>query len=587
MATLPESITGNIAGAVSGDNEPPELLRRPEKTGSAALEEAELMADPRVMDRGQKLSASEIVGSIKSGNPIGLEHLTLGATSTGEPAAVYLDDFGRVQHHVLSTSQWMGIKESRSLNRSRVAQHQQKQEKLNKQRNELRGSFEDGLQHLVSEPFKALLKQKFEEDPQNAVEMLVKWRRLDQQDQDAADRLTEQVMQQQASMTALGQIKTYQASLDKDEQDSLNRYNAGVNDPDMDASAVQAQRNNESRKGALQRSALSHAPAPNSSMLPPNLAMNPAALQGALKDWLPLIDNMVPHPSDDNYATILIKEVLPLLNEVAGSVGWQVPMDELALPDITNAIYKHRKVHGEAIEIQTLRDENEKLKAEIEIEKSATMPSWLTSRGVTNPDAKDPAVIQSLESQHAARGTQITEAESMDLDKSGTVDIWERGDAPDERDVKDIEDRREHVERRKQHLQKAHQREQLAQQIADMASMTGQDSISDINDRIYEIQAGASAADIGLAELLDKENPTASESKMIKDWQSELKLLEEQKALLGRSKTPDDTTDYENLFAKLFGGTVDEAFDALLDKDNPDHEKAKQAEADAKAQQRK
>jgi hypothetical protein len=228
-------------------------------------------------------------------------------------------------------------------------------------------------------------------------------------------------------------------------------------------------------------------------MSSPNQAMSPAAFQGALKDWLPLIDSMVPHPSDPQFDMIVMTEVLPLLNEVAGSVGWQVPMDELALPQIVSAINKHRNAHGEAIEIQTLRDENEKLKAEIE--------KW----------SNEPTVVQSLETLHTARGTQIQEAESMDLDKSGTVDIWERGDAPDERDVKDIEDIRTKTAEEKSREAKARSADLRTAEREDLAKRNKRKST--LRDEIRELELGDADWD-GINDLEEaKETATSDPDK--------------------------------------------------------------------------
>jgi hypothetical protein len=507
----------------------------------------------------QPTTFTERVDALDSANPAGLGQWKFMTGRHGEPVAVTEDDEGRLQYITISDEKWISLHQQQWKQNQAITDENERLEKLDKQRTELRPSFEDGLQHLTSEPFKALLKQKFEEDPQNAVEMLIKWRRLDQRDRDAtdsaADRLAEQIIQQQAAMTARGKIQAKDTSIKNAEQDSLNRYNAGVNDPDIDASVVLARRNSESRKGLLEKAALNHSPAPNSSMLPPNLAKSPADFQGALKDWLPLIDNMVPHPSDDNYGMIVRDEVLPLLNEVAGSVGWLEPMDELALPQIVSAIYKHRNVHGEAIEIQTLRDENDKLRAEIE------------------QGAKDPAVVQALERQHTARGTQITEAESMDLDKSGTVDIWERGDAPDERDVKSIEDVRTKTAEQKSREAKERGADLRTAEREDLAKRNKRKST--LRDEIRELELGDAEWD-GINDLEEaKETATSDPDKAYyfnDEMQEQLDKLLEQRDELEHELKIADPPSHSDLLKHLEGtkwkGDLKTFADAVDDEDS-------------------
>ena len=361
MTTLPVNIAGDIAGAVSGDNEPPELLRRPEKTDSEVLEEAELMADPRVMEMGQRLSASEIVGSIKSGNPIGLEHLTLGTTSTGEPAAVYVDDFGRVQHHVLSTAQWMGIKEARSLNRSRVAQRQEETRLLNEKKDELRPSFENGLDTVDNEAYRALLVQLFETNPQDAMIRLVNDQRQSQADAAKNEQLRMGQLRDQAWATS----RSLQEQNTNERAMAVQRVEQSLQQAlrsTGDSSAAVAQIRSQQREIALRDRAMSYAPVQSNAMASPAEGMSPRQFQDALASWLALpdIERMIPHPSNPNYESAL-GDLLAALNGVVRDIGGQQGLTPEDMPAIAQAANAYLGVHGEVIEINRLTQENEKL----------------------------------------------------------------------------------------------------------------------------------------------------------------------------------------------------------------------------------
>ena len=338
---------------------------KPKQTDREVLQEAELMADPRVM-MSSPLSASEIVASIKSGNPVGLEHMTLGSTSTGEPAAVYIDDFGQVQHHVLSTSQWMAMKESRSLNRSRVAQQEEKTKKLNKQKEELKGAFENGLDKVDNEAFRALLKQKFQDDPQGAMKMLIDDQRGDQRDAEANARVQADAIQAQdwsiSSALQNDNLKERQG-LDARLNESQQKAIASTGD----SSAAIAGINGQRREIAIRDRASAYAPTRQTIGMSPTQAMGPTQVQGMLAAWLaiPEVDRLVPHPSSPDYASAM-EDVLASLNGVATSLGWQQTFTIEDMGRIEQAVMTHRNVHNEAFEIKQLTRDNDLLQKQID-----------------------------------------------------------------------------------------------------------------------------------------------------------------------------------------------------------------------------
>jgi hypothetical protein len=426
MSTFPTNVTDGIAAAVdtgqqppTAEQETPELLAKPKQTDNEMLQEAELMADPRVM-MSSPLSASEIVASIKSGNPVGLEHMTLGSTSTGDPAAVYIDDFGQVQHHVLSTSQWMAMKESRSLNRSRVAQQEEKTRKLNEQREELSGAFKNGIDKVDNEAFRALLKQRFQDDPQGAMKMLIDDQRGDQRDAEANAKVQAAAIQAQAwSISSALQNENLRERQGLDAR--LNEAQQKAMTSKGDSSAAIAGINGQRREIAIRDRASSYVPTPQTIGMSPTQAMSPTQVQGMLAAWLaiPEVDRLVPHPSSPDYASAM-EDVVASLNGVATDLGWQQTFTIEDMGRIEQAVMTHRNVHGETVELQRLAKENEELKKDIEALHSSRSPQ------AAQEQVSLSAAIEANES--TARGMEArrgTEWDKADLNADGVVTAQE------------------------------------------------------------------------------------------------------------------------------------------------------------------
>ena len=434
MSTFPTNVTDGIAAAVdtgqqppTAEQETPELLAKPKQTDNEMLQEAELMADPRVM-KSSPLSASEIVASIKSGNPVGLEHMTLGSTSTGDPAAVYIDDFGQVQHHVLSTSQWMAMKESRSLNRSRVAQQEEKTRKLNEQREELSGAFKNGIDKVDNEAFRALLKQRFQDDPQGAMKMLIDDQRGDQRDAEANAKVQAAAIQAQAwSISSALQNDNFKELEGAKKSIATAQQNAITSKGD--SSAVMAGINGQRRNLAIRERASAYTPTPQTIGMSPTQAMGPTQVQGMLAAWLaiPEVDRLVPHPSSPDYASAM-EDVLASLNGVATSLGWQQTFTIEDMGRIEQAVMTHRNVHGETVELQRLTKENEELKKQIDMANQKTYGPQQVGQATV-----DAAMTAGRESrieanESTARGMEArrgTEWDRADLNADGVVTAQE------------------------------------------------------------------------------------------------------------------------------------------------------------------
>jgi len=139
--------------------------------------------------RSNPRTAAETIAAIKTGDPAALEGMWLGAHPNGDPKISYIDDFGNPQYHNLTVSQWMAIKEARSLNRTKMVQYQEEQEQLQQSIEEYQGAFTSGLGMLDdgSNPMlSAVFKDMYSKDPIGTLAEMYDLRYLEEKDAHAA-----------------------------------------------------------------------------------------------------------------------------------------------------------------------------------------------------------------------------------------------------------------------------------------------------------------------------------------------------------------------------------------------------------------
>lgn len=421
QTTLSQVDAGGIAGAIGG-NEPPEDAESPAishdiaseldemptggfagSAGGGAGVDNDLSGDPRVMQSNPR-NASQIVAAVTSGDPAGLEHMWFGSTLDGTPSITYIDDFGQVQVHRVTTAQWLAGQEARGLNRMKATEKQNEMQELNEKKTELRPTFEDGLDSVDDPAYRALLQQMFDDDPQLAIRELIEDRRGSSMDEEKNQAKREAMKKQQAWGASQRQQGRRLQELDT-EKKRIDATREQLMQGNEDPSAGLAQIANAKRMWRAEEDAMTHSPVPATAGMSPSEGMSSQQFQNALASWLPLIDGMIPHTSTPQYETIMRNEVLPALNEIAMKTGWQEGLTEFDLEQVDTAIFKYRNVHGEAIQIHTLTKENEALQVMIDELKA---------------QQKDATPIQQ------AQKTRQEYMEKKDINKDGVIDTWEQ-----------------------------------------------------------------------------------------------------------------------------------------------------------------
>ena len=393
----------------------------------AAFAGVDDVPDNRVMQQAPRSSA-QIVDSVSTGDPAGLEHLYFGATAAGDPVIGFLDSNGTPQAMRVTTSQWMAAKESRRANRERVMDEEDRVEKLDKQRKELSGAFNNGLDTVDNEAFRSLLKQLFQDNPQEAMKMLIDDQRGDQRDAEANAKVQAAAIQAQAwSISSALQNDNFKERQGLDAR--LNESQQKAMTSKGDSSAAIAGINGQRREIAIRDRASAYAPTRQTIGMSPTQAMGPTQVQGMLAAWLaiPEVDRLVPHPNSPD-SDIAMKDVLASLNGVATSLGWQQTFTIEDMEEITRAVMTHRNVHGETVELQRLTKENEELKKQIDMANQKTYGPQQVGQATV-----DAAMTAGRESrieanESTARGMEArrgTEWDKADLNADGVVTAQE------------------------------------------------------------------------------------------------------------------------------------------------------------------
>ena len=332
---------------------------------ASSLAEVDDVPDRRVMETSPRTDA-QIVESISTGDPSGLEHMYFGATELGHPVIGFRDSNGNTQVMKVTPSQWMAAKEARRLNRERVLEEQDRQENLNKEKTELRPSFENGLDTVDNEAYRALLVQLFETNPQDAMIRLVNDQRQSQADADKNEQVRMGQLRDQAWATS----RSLQEQNTNERAMAVQRVEQSLQQAlrsTGDSSAAVAQIRSQQREIALRDRAMSYAPVQSNAMASPAEGMSPRQFQDALASWLALpdVERMIPHPSNPNYESAM-GDLMASLNGVVRDIGWQQGLTPEDMPAIAQAANAYLGVHGEVIEIQSLTKENERLQKQID-----------------------------------------------------------------------------------------------------------------------------------------------------------------------------------------------------------------------------
>ena len=160
-------------------------------------------------------------------------------------------------------------------------------------------------------------------------------------------------------------------------------------------------------KGAMEAAA-TYGPVPAAARSTVLEALGPRGAVDAYGSWLKSIelgtgngDSMaIPHPSSLEFQ-MRLPEIMSQLNSLASSLGWQVPLTEEDYPQILSAIDAHYNVHGEAVRLQQLEEENKKYQEQLKEYKDAqkmrdSMPTGL--RGLM-PEPEAPTRPEGITSE--------------------------------------------------------------------------------------------------------------------------------------------------------------------------------------------
>ena len=148
-----------------------------------------------------------------------------------------------------------------------------------------------------------------------------------------------------------------------------------------------------------------------------------------------MVERMIPHPSNPNIDAAM-EDLFGALNGIARDIGWQKGITERDLGAVQQAVSDYLGVHGEAVEIQNLTRENEKLQKEIEDMRP------LQNTPDLSPEYFEQAQQQVTTTQEeiTQRKTSLGDVRGKDTNRDGVVSAEE--EASFERDKSTLESSR-------------------------------------------------------------------------------------------------------------------------------------------------
>jgi hypothetical protein len=213
--------------------------------------------------------------------------------------------------------------------------------------------------------------------------------------------------------------------------------------------------------------------------------MPPAQRKNALASWLalPQVERLIPHPSNSDFP-MAMEEVMTALDVVAKELGWGQGVSIEDYSVVEAAVFKFRNVHGEAIELNQMTRENEKLQKQIEKLESLNIKAFEPAETVKRMSS------QAQQADIASASEDLDKIRSMDRNNDGVVSPEEEVAAQQKQATFDaakgvVQDNKTRVENT---ANKSAQKESLAaQKEATKSKNTKEDRGVARGDRLIEL----------------------------------------------------------------------------------------------------
>tara|TARA_R100000655_G_scaffold2919_2_gene11121 strand:+ start:13904 stop:15661 length:1758 start_codon:yes stop_codon:yes gene_type:complete len=508
-----------------------------------------------------------------TGNPAGTMAWSVVSDIDGNPVLVTEDDRGQLQSIKTTPSHAATVLTQQSRYATAMEENAKAKIALSKKKNELKPQFKASLDEVDDPAYQALLRSRFEENPDQAMSQLVTHLQTKRRDEEKAIEDVQMQLENEALNNANQRSTVFTGNLQRGLTDANTVYQQSLNNLQANPDVAAANMTHAERKYHAGIGAATYGPKSGRQALLSPSSLGPMKME-AYKAWIKHLSMggvdgtpyHFPHPTGDPTFLSQSGDMLAQLNSVAASLGWQGVLTQDDLPEIVTALNSYYNVHGEAIQIQTLQAKVDELQKQLD----------------SNLPLNQDLIKADIEQAQSEMKSEM----ALDRNKDGVVESWERDAASPVETARADQVRGAHTQKRGEAVMGAIDRTMEAQSANQKKIENKKKEIDEIKDKLFEMREKGYETDSHYIEL---------DNKAI-DLENELKVLESSDPV--GTATSEATKIVEALGFKAEGNVEDDDYvsaleawknyiDAGLADDATDEEKERYKNAESIASQLK
>ena len=449
-----------------------------------------------------------------TGNPAGTMAWSVVSDIDGNPVLVTEDDRGQLQSIKTTPSHAATVLTQQSRYATAMEEKAKAQVALAKKKNELKPQFDASLDEVDDPAYQALLRSRFEEDPDKALSQLVTHLQNKRKDEEKAIADVQMQLENEALNNANQRSTVFTKTLQQGLTDANAVYQQSLNNLQANPDVAAANMTHAERKYHAGIGAATYGPKSGRQALLSPSSLGPMKIE-AYKAWIKHLSMggvdgtpyHFPHPAaDPNSILSQGGDMLAQLNSVAASLGWQGVLTEDDLPEIVTALNSYYNVHGEAIQIQTLQAKVDELQKQLD--NASTPDQQFVARSIgmsTRPSELLQTDIEQAKSEMA-----------LDRNKDGVVESWERDAASPVETARADQVRGAHTQKRGEAVMGAVDRTIEAQSANEEKAVAIKDRLDEVGKELFQMREDGYQDDPRYGKLTDE----------MSDLESQLKVLE-------------------------------------------------------------
>ena len=468
----------------------------------------------------QKISPTSFAERIDAvygtGNPAGTMAWSVVSDIDGNPVLVTEDDRGQLQSIKTTPSHAATVLTQQSRYATAMEEKAKAQVALAKKKNELKPQFNASLDEVDDPAYQALLRSRFEENPDQAMSQIVTHLQNKRKDEEKAIADVQMQLENEALNNANQRSTVFTKTLQQGLTDANAVYQQSLNNLQANPDVAAANMTHAERKYHAGIGAATYGPKSGRQALLSPSSLGPMKME-AYKAWIKHLSMggvdgtpyHFPHPAaDPNSILSQGGDMLAQLNSVAASLGWQGVLTEDDLPEIVTALNSYYNVHGEAIQIQTLQAKVDELQKQLDNTSTPDQQFVARSIGMSTPDELQAGIEQAK--------SEMKSEMALDRNKDGVVESWERNAASPVETARADQVRGAHTQKRGEAVMGAIDRTIKAESANEEKAVGIKDRLDEVGKELYQMREDGMEDDPRYGRLTDE----------MSDLESQLNVLE-------------------------------------------------------------